>query len=69
MWLRFSVDWDWKPRPQVTIAFKAGGVHNVTRACAEAAIAASKATPTERPARNDSRKSAIQAALSEARTK
>lgn len=51
MWVRFLDDYDWKPRPQVTIAFKAGGVHNVTRACASAAIAASKATPTERPAK------------------
>jgi hypothetical protein len=51
MWMRFLSDYDWKPRPQVTISFKAGGVHNVTRACAEAAIAASKAAPTERPAK------------------
>lgn len=49
MWLRFSEDYDWKPRPQVTIAYKAGGVHNVTRACAAAATAAGMAEKTERP--------------------
>jgi hypothetical protein len=49
MWVRFLADYDWKPKPAVTIAFKAGGVHNVTRSCAAKAIAASKAEKIERP--------------------
>lgn len=48
MWMRFLADYDWKPRPPVTIAFKAGDVKNVTRACAAAASAAGKAEPAER---------------------
>lgn len=50
MWVRFLADYDWKPRPPVTIAFKAGDVKNVTRACAAAAFGLGKALPTERPA-------------------
>ncbi|RVM42684.1 hypothetical protein CN106_26135 [Sinorhizobium meliloti] len=50
MWVRFLADFDWKPRPPVTIAFKADTTRNVTRACAAAAVAAGKALPTERPA-------------------
>jgi hypothetical protein len=51
MWVRFLADYDWKPKPAVTIAFNAGGVANVTRACAAAAIEAGKAEKTERPAK------------------
>ncbi len=54
MWMRFLADYDWKPRPPVTIAFKAGDVKNVTRACAAAAATAGKAIKTERP-ENDRR--------------
>lgn len=68
MWLRFLDNYDWKPLQQVTIAYRTGGVHNVTRACASAAIEAGKATTTERPA-DASRKYARQAALPEARPK
>ncbi|RVL76019.1 hypothetical protein CN135_23610 [Sinorhizobium meliloti] len=50
MWVRFLADFDWKPRPPVTIALKAGDVKNVTRACAAAAVALGKAERTERPA-------------------
>lgn len=49
MWVLFTADYDWKPRPPVTIAFKADSVANVTRACAAKAIAAGKAERTERP--------------------
>jgi hypothetical protein len=49
VWVRFSAPMDWKPRPPVTIAFKAGDVRNVTRACAAAAIARGAAEKTERP--------------------
>lgn len=48
-WVRFKADFDFKPKPSITIAFKADTVRLVTRACAAAAIAASKATPTKRP--------------------
>ncbi|RVQ20394.1 hypothetical protein CN096_06745 [Sinorhizobium meliloti] len=48
MWMRFLADYDWKPRPPVTIAFRAGDVKNVTRACAAAAMALGKAERTER---------------------
>ncbi|MGR9420659.1 hypothetical protein [Rhizobium leguminosarum] len=48
-WVRFTADMDWKPKPAVTIGYKVGMVRLITRACAEAAIAASKGTPTERP--------------------
>jgi hypothetical protein len=43
MWVRFNADFDWKPTSQSITAYKTGMVLNVTRACAEAAIAASKA--------------------------
>jgi hypothetical protein len=62
MWMRFLADYDWKPRPPVTIAFRAGDVKNVTRACAAAAIAAGRAEPTERPT-NDRRQASRVATL------
>ncbi|WP_246681931.1 hypothetical protein [Mesorhizobium sp. B2-6-3] len=43
MWIRFTADFDWKPSSQSTIAYKAGTVLNVPRACAEAALGAAKA--------------------------
>ncbi|RVG43587.1 hypothetical protein CN226_32805 [Sinorhizobium meliloti] len=66
MWVRFLADFDWKPRPPVTIAFKADTTRNVTRACAAAAVAAGKALPTERPA-DARRQTSISATLSAAR--
>ncbi|RVO41360.1 hypothetical protein CN093_08850 [Sinorhizobium meliloti] len=62
MWMRFLADYDWKPRPPVTIAFRAGDVKNVTRACAAAAIAAGRAEPTERP-KNDRRRASLASGL------
>lgn len=44
--VRFIEDWDYKPSPQVTLAFKAGDVKLVTAACAEKAIRLKKAEPT-----------------------
>jgi hypothetical protein len=64
-WVRFLADFDFKPKPPVTLAFKAGVVRNVTRACAAAAIAAGRAEPTERPT-NDRRQASRVAALSAA---
>lgn len=46
MWVRFKDDFDFSPKARngnVTKAYKAGMVQNVTRECAEAAIAAGKA--------------------------
>lgn len=51
MWVRFLADYDWKPKPAVTIAYRAGSVVNVTRLCAAQAIEASKAEKTQRPAK------------------
>ncbi|RVI58533.1 hypothetical protein CN189_26165 [Sinorhizobium meliloti] len=65
-WVRFTADFDFKPKPPVTLAFKAGVVRYVTRACAAEAIAASKALPTERPA-DARRQTSISATLSAAR--
>jgi hypothetical protein len=48
-WVRFTADMDWKPKPAVTIGYKAGMVRLVTRACAAKAFAVGKAEKTERP--------------------
>ncbi|WP_189353852.1 hypothetical protein [Mesorhizobium sp. M2A.F.Ca.ET.039.01.1.1] len=49
MWVRFTADFDWKPTSQSIIAYKAGMEQNVTRACAEAALAVEKAVKCSRP--------------------
>ncbi|WP_246678238.1 hypothetical protein [Mesorhizobium sp. B1-1-7] len=51
MWVRFTADFDWKPIPQSTTAYKAGMVLNVTRACADAALGAGKAVKSANPKR------------------
>lgn len=38
-WVRFIADFDFKPHPQTTVAYRAGDERNVTRACAAAAVA------------------------------
>ncbi len=46
MWVRFTKDFDYAvpgKGGRVTIAYKAGTVKNVTRACADLAIAAERA--------------------------
>lgn len=43
--LRFLQDWDWKPQPNVTIAFRAGDVQFVTAACSQAALYLAVAEP------------------------
>lgn len=45
--IRFLADYDYKPRPQVTIAYKAGKVEFVHLECAEKAVAAGKAEYVE----------------------
>lgn len=37
MWVRFIEDFGWRPHYGVTVAYKAGMILNVTRACAAAA--------------------------------
>ena len=41
--VRFTAAFDWKPKPQVTIAYPQGFEGLVTTPCAEKAIAANKA--------------------------
>jgi len=53
MWVRFTADFDWKPKPQVTLAFLAGQERNVTRDCAEKAVAAGKAVRFKKAAKSD----------------
>lgn len=58
-WVRFLSDYDWKPRPSTTVAFRSGDIKFVTRACASRALAAGKAEPIERPC-HDGGKDALQ---------
>lgn len=41
--MRFTADMDWKPMSSVTLGYRAGDVCNVTRGCAEKALATGKA--------------------------
>lgn len=62
-WIRFSADFDWSPpayRNRVTIAYKAGMVQLVTRACADKATAKGAASPTKRPLSGKRKRRAIQ---------
>jgi hypothetical protein len=52
MWLSFTADYDFSPEAKagrVTLAYKAGMTANVTRECADKAIAAGKAVRTISP--------------------
>lgn len=52
MWVRFTSNYDFSPEARggrVTIAYKAGMVMNVTRECADKALAAGKAKRTTSP--------------------
>lgn len=51
-WVRFTADFDWKPIPAVTIAYKADMVRLVTRACASKAAELGKAEKAERPVKD-----------------
>ena len=44
--VKFVADFDWKPTPAVTIAFKAGWTGLVTTPCAELAVAKGRAERT-----------------------
>jgi hypothetical protein len=56
MWVRFTADFPFSPEVRggrVTIAYKAGMTMNVTRECADKAIAAEKAVRTGSPRARD----------------
>lgn len=48
-WVRFTGDFDFKPKTSVTQAFRAGSVKLVTTACAKAAVTAGRAENTRKP--------------------
>lgn len=52
-WIMFSEDFDWKPLPQVTIAYKAGWSGLVTTPCANCAISANKAFRLKTPKKGE----------------
>lgn len=52
-WVYFSRNYEFKPRPNWMVLYRAGGTYLVTRACAEHAIALEVAIPAQRPARNE----------------
>lgn len=64
--IRFLVDWDWKPSPMATIAYRAGQSYYVTLACAEKALAQGKAEPVTGP---DAPPAGIGAAIARKRRK
>lgn len=52
-WVRFSEDFDWKPLPQVTIAYRAGWSGLVTTPCANSAVQANKAIRLKTPKKGE----------------
>lgn len=52
VWVKFTLDFDFSPAARkglVTIAYKAGVTENVTRECADKAVAAGRAKRTTKP--------------------
>jgi len=52
-WIRFTADFDFKPKAAVTLAYVAGQEKNVTRECASRAVAAGKAVRIKRTGKHD----------------
>lgn len=52
-WVHFTADFDWKPKPQVTIAYREGQRFLVTTPCANAALAKGVAVKLKTPRKND----------------
>lgn len=52
-WIRFTADMDFKSTPGTTIEYKAGMVQNVTRDCAEQAVAAGKGVRLKAPRKGE----------------
>jgi len=50
MWMRFVDNFNWV-QPGFAVAYKAGMIQNVTRACADEAQAAGKAVKAPKPTR------------------
>jgi|GEM_PF-803231 len=48
VWVRFTEDYDFRATKRATVSYKAGTKMNVTRECADRAIAAGKAFPEGR---------------------
>lgn len=48
-WVRFTAGFDFKPKPAVTQAFRAGEEKFVTTECARQAMAADKAVRIKKP--------------------
>jgi hypothetical protein len=51
-WIRFTADFNFRPKVVTTIAYKKGMVMNVTGQCATLAIAAGKAVRMEKPSKD-----------------
>ncbi|MFN3549620.1 MAG: hypothetical protein ACK4U0_19205 [Mesorhizobium sp.] len=52
-WVRFTAPFDWKPVPQVTIAYQPGQQRNVPTPCATAAVKAGVAVRIKRERKQD----------------
>lgn len=52
-WVRFTQSFDYKPMPNVCIAYKAGGEYLVKQDCVVQAIAAGKAVKINRKKQTD----------------
>ncbi|KAB2743544.1 hypothetical protein [Brucella anthropi] len=55
-WVRFTADFDWKPMPQVTVAYRKGQCRLVTTPCANAAVAKGVAEKLKTPKKSDGTK-------------
>lgn len=51
-WVRFTADFDFKPKPSVTLAFLAGQESSVTRECAALAVERDKAVQLRKPSKD-----------------
>jgi hypothetical protein len=56
--VKFTEDFDYKPKSQATIAYLAGMEMTVRRECADAAIAAGKAVEVDADAKNEEEETA-----------
>jgi len=52
-WVHFTADFDWKPNPQVTVAYREGQRLLVTTPCANAALATGAAEKLKTPRKTD----------------
>lgn len=53
MWIKFTADMDFKSTPGTTIEYKAGWTGNVTRDCADKAVAAGKGVRLKAPRKGE----------------